>query len=274
MWRPAFDLTTIGATLMTVISDLDVALEAARAGAAIVRNAMGRVSDLRFKSSDVDPVTATDHASDQAILEVIRRYRPDDATLTEESGGAGWDGARVWIADPLDGTVNFLHGLPNVSVSVALWDRGAPVAGVVVDVGRDEEYVAEPGSGAEMNGSRVEVSSIADPGRALTVTGFPYDRRTNAAHYADVLAGVLANVQGIRRTGSAALDMCYVAAGRFDAYWEDGPAAWDAAAGVLIATEAGGRVSDYSGHEYQLGSGSLLVSNGHLHDAMTAILRP
>lgn len=255
-----------------VIRDIDIALEAARAGAAIVREGLGNSGEPMFKSSAVDPVTATDHASDLAILDVIRWHRPSDATLSEESGGSSWEADRVWIADPLDGTVNFLHGFHHVAVSVALWGAGLPIAGVVIDVARGDEYVAERGGGAFVGGRPLSVSDQCDPGRALVVTGFPYDRQANPRRYTDVLARVLGQVQGVRRTGSAALDLCYVAAGRFDAYWEVGLKAWDGAAGLLIAQEAGARVSGLGGAEYRLGGEALIVSNGHLHDAITTII--
>jgi myo-inositol-1(or 4)-monophosphatase len=140
-------------------TDLDVALEAARAGAEVVRAAFGKTADPRFKTSAVDPVTETDKASETAILDVIRSRRPDDVTLSEESGGAGWDGRRVWITDPLDGTVNFIHGFPHMAVSVALWDNGLPVAGAVIDVVHREEFTALTGGGAFLNGEPIRVSA-------------------------------------------------------------------------------------------------------------------
>ncbi|MDH4307410.1 MAG: inositol monophosphatase [Acidimicrobiia bacterium] len=253
-------------------TDLDVAIEAARAGAAVVKAGFGRPHEPDFKSSAVDPVTETDRASEAAILDVIGRRCPRDATLSEESGGAGWDGARVWIADPLDGTVNFLHGFPHVAVSVALWDDGAPVAAAVIDPIRGEEFTAAAGAGAFLNGVPISVSTRSELGGSLIVTGFPYDRADRAQQYTDVVARVLRRCQGVRRTGSAALDMCYVAAGRFDAYWEYGIAAWDAAAALLLVTEAGGRYGAFGGGPYRLGTGGVVVSNGSLQDELTSVV--
>lgn len=251
-------------------TDLDVALEAARAGAEVVRAAFGKTADARFKTSAVDPVTETDKASETAILDVIRSRRPDDVTLSEESGGAGWDGARVWITDPLDGTVNFIHGFPHMAVSVALWDNGLPVAGAVIDVVHREEFTALTGGGAFLNGEAIRVSAQAELVRSLIVTGFPYDRRENAERYTRVLKRVLSDIQGIRRTGSAALDMCYVACGRVDGYWEYGLGPWDAAASLIAVTEAGGTWTGFEGRPYRLGSGGVVVTNGHIHTELTA----
>ncbi len=251
-------------------TDLDVALEAARAGAEVVRAAFGKTADPRFKTSAVDPVTETDKASETAILDVIRGRRPDDVTLSEESGGAGWDGPRVWIADPLDGTVNFIHGFPHVAVSVALWDNGLPVAGVVVDVVHREEFTAIAGGGAFLNGEPIRVSDQTELVRSLIVTGFPYDRRENADRYTRVLKRVLTGIQGIRRTGSAALDMCYVACGRFDGYWEYGLGAWDAAASLIAVTEAGGAWTGFEGRPYRLGTDGVVVTNGLIHEELTS----
>jgi myo-inositol-1(or 4)-monophosphatase len=251
-------------------TDLDVALEAARAGAEVVRAAFGKNADTRFKTSAVDPVTETDKASETAILDVIRSRRPDDVTLSEESGGAGWDGPRVWIADPLDGTVNFIHGFPHIAVSVALWDNGLPVAGAVIDVVHREEFTALTGGGAFLNGEAIRVSAQAELVRSLIVTGFPYDRRENAERYTRVLKRVLSDIQGIRRTGSAALDMCYVACGRVDGYWEYGLGPWDAAASLIAVTEAGGTWTGFEGRPYRLGIGGVVVTNGDIHTELTA----
>jgi myo-inositol-1(or 4)-monophosphatase len=253
-------------------SDLDVALEAAHAGAAVIRDAFGKANSPTFKTSAVDPVTATDHAAEAAILEVLGSRRPDDVTLSEESGGAGWDGERVWIADPLDGTVNFVHGLPHVAVSVALWDMGEPVAGVVIDVTRDEIFTAETGGGAFLDGRPVHVSAESHLRRCLAVTGFPYDRTERAEVYGSVFTRVLASVQGIRRTGSAALDMCYIGCGRFDVYWELGVKPWDCAAALIVVNEAGGRYTSFGGRPYRLGEGGIVVTNGEVHDAMVGLV--
>ena len=254
------------------MDDLAVAMAAARAGAEVITSAGASGRAVAYKG-DVDPVTETDSASEAAVLEVIRAHRPADHVLAEESGGAGWESGRVWIVDPLDGTVNFLHGLPHVGVSVGLWVDGVPAVGVVADPYRNEVFHAEAGRGAFMNGHGIKVSPTDQLNRSLIVTGFPYDRQQRATEYAATLGKVLARVQGIRRLGAATLDFCWVAAGRFDGYWEYGLGPWDAAAGVLILAEAGGRTTDFEAGPYILGSSTVLATNGHIHGAMVEALR-
>lgn len=232
-------------------TDLEVALEAAQAGAAVVREALGGELRIDFKS-EVDPVTHVDHQAETAIRQLVATHRPADGWLGEESGGDHWAEGRVWICDPIDGTVNFLHGLPQVSVSVALWEKGSPRVGVVIDVARQETFAAAAGEGATLNDRPIEVSTTTDPPRALIVTGFPYDRQTRAATYLPAVEAVLTRYQGLRRLGSAALDMCWVACGRLDGYWEYQVKPWDAAAGMLIIEEAGGVATDTDGRHHSL----------------------
>lgn len=251
--------------------DLDTALEAATAGAAVVRAGFAGEIAVRLKG-DVDPVTATDTAAEAAIFGVISARRPGDHVLGEESGGSAWDEDRVWIVDPLDGTINFLHGIPHVAVSVALWEWGVAQVGVVVDVMRDETFTAVAGGGAHVNGSPISVSKLEEMTDGVVATGFPYDRRAHAAAYAAALGAVLSEIQGVRRFGSAALDLAWVACGRYDAYWEYGLAPWDAAAGALLVEEAGGRVTDHSGERHLLDSPSVVASNGHVHRDLSKIV--
>jgi myo-inositol-1(or 4)-monophosphatase len=260
-----------------VIDDLTLAGLCTRRAADIVASGFGGVTDTEFKGS-VDPVTAVDRAAETAIRSLLAVHRPDDSVLGEEEGGARWDGDRVWILDPLDGTVNFVHGVPHVAVSVALWDGGRPLVGVVHDVIRDEVFAASAGGGATVGsgepGDRpLRVSTAASAAQALVATGFPYDRQERAGELAATLGRVLARVQGVRRLGSAALDLCWVAAGRYDAYWEDRLQPWDTAAGQLIVEEAGGRVSDLADEPYRPDAPAILASNGYVHDEMARILR-
>lgn len=248
------------------MDDLEVALEAARAAGRIVSEA-GMPSGPEFKGR-VNPVTEVDRAAERAITAILRARRPDDSILAEESGGARWDRGRVWIVDPLDGTVNFVHGVPQVAVSVALWVDGEPLIGTVLDVWKDEMFAAVRGGGATLGGRPIAVSSTSALSDALVGTGFPYDRQERAEFYAGVLGRVLARARGIRRIGSAALDLCWVAMGRFDAYWEYGLAPWDAAAAILVVTEAGGRHSATDGGPWTLGLSGLVASNGLVHRAM------
>lgn len=252
-------------------NDLDAALEAARAGAAVVRDAFTSHHTVRMKGV-VDPVTAVDDAAEAAVFEALSRLCPGDAVLGEESGGEGWDSERVWIVDPLDGTVNFIHGLPHVAVSVAVWERGSPIAGAVIDVVRGEEFTARAGQGTWLNGAPIRVTDRSDLGGSLIATGFPYDRRDRAAVYAEVVGAVLAEIQGLRRLGSAALDLAWTAAGRYDGYWEYGLGPWDAAAGLLLVEEAGGRVTDHLGDAYRLDTATIVATNGHIHDALSDLV--
>lgn len=227
------------------MNDAAVALAAAQAGASIVGPAFGQSHSVTFKGK-VDPVTEIDLRAEQAILAILRTERPDDAVLAEERGGSRDLTGRHWIVDPLDGTVNFLHGIPQVSVAVALYEDGQPRVGVIVDPLRDETFVAEVGSGAWLNGEAIAVSTrpLSD---GVIATGFPYDRRDQGLRYAAILGAVLEEVRGIRRLGSAALDLAWVACGRLDGYWEFGLAPWDIAAAMVIVMEAGGVVTDHRG---------------------------
>lgn len=253
-------------------ADLQLALECASLAAGIVADGFRAAAGTSFKSSAVDPVTEYDRAAEDAIRHVLGRHRPHDAILGEEGGGDGWDTGRVWIVDPLDGTVNFVHGVPQVAVSVALWEDGTPRVGVVQDAIGGEVFSAMTGHGAWLDDAPIRVSTTNETVRALVATGFPYDRRERASELAATLGKVLAEVQGIRRIGSAALDLCWVAAGRFDAYWEYRLKPWDTAAGELIVAEAGGSVTDLDGNPYRPDTAGILASNGLLHERMLEVV--
>ena len=220
----------------------------------------------------VDPVTAADREAEAAIVEALGTHRGSDAIMAEEGGGTiGAD--RIWIIDPLDGTVNFVHGVPHVAVSIALFEARKPLVGVIHDVYRGDVYAAGRGTGATLNGKPISVSSTPDLGAGLIAPGFPYDRRERADRYAADVAKALREVRGLRRMGAAALDLAYVAAGRFDGYWERNLAPWDVAAGVLLVIEAGGRVTDLSGAEFGIdGFDSILATNGAIHDRLRGAL--
>jgi len=209
--------------------------------AALLREATGHAYAVDTKSSETDMVTAADRASERLIVDGIRVARPDDAILGEEgTTDQGTTGVR-WIIDPLDGTTNFLYGIPAFAVSIAAEVDGRVVAGVVVDVERDECFTAALGQGAQLDGAPLRCSQLTDLGTALVATGFGYDPLRRAEQGA-VVAALLPRVRDIRRMGAAALDLCWVAAGRFDAYFERGIQPWDRAAGALVAAEAGARV--------------------------------
>ena len=254
------------------MEDLDIAVAAARAGGAIVRDGFDRGVTPQYKRQ-FDPVTETDHSSEAVVLSVIAEHRANDAVLAEESGGTIPDG-RLWIVDPLDGTVNFVHGIPQIAVSVALWDGDRPLVGVIYDPLRDECFTAAAGQGAYLNQRPLSVSPVENLDRSVIATGFPYDHGDYADEYSLVVGAVLASVNGIRRFGSAALDLAWVAAGRYEAYWELGLAPWDQAAGILIVREAGGRVTDLDGTNSVPTTPLVLASNGLVHDGLQRVIEP
>jgi myo-inositol-1(or 4)-monophosphatase len=253
-----------------------VAVKAARAAADIVQTGFYHDLDTELKSA-VDPVTQVDRDAEDAIRAVILSHFPTDEILGEEGGGQGWEDGRVWIVDPLDGTVNYVHRVPQVAVSVALWENGEPLVGVIIDVARNDEYVAIKNGGASLNGDPLVVSATPSLDVSLVVTGFPYDRREHARAYLAVVEQVMLRSMGTRRLGAAALDLAWVASGRFDAYWEHGGAhgvqPWDLAAGALLVTEAGGVFTDHVGRINRLEASAFVASNGMVHEELREIIQ-
>ena len=252
---------------------LNTAMEAARTAGQFLRENVGRVRSIEVKQGqERNLVSEIDKGSERKIIQMIKTRYPDHAILAEESGKSGAGTDCTWIIDPLDGTTNFLHGLPIFSVSIAVEQKGEIVAGVVYDPNRDEMFTAERGSGAFLNGQRLAVSQATALIDSLLVTGFPYDLSTNPWRTIDYFADFLIEAGAVRRLGSAALDLAYVAAGRFDGYWEVSLAPWDMAAGILLVQEAGGRLSNLTGEPQSIYEKSVLASNGRIHDAMLAVL--
>jgi myo-inositol-1(or 4)-monophosphatase len=251
-------------------NELEVSLSAAREAGEVLREGFGRQHSIRYKG-EVDIVTEMDEKAERVIREILLESFPTYGMLAEEGGEQrGQEDAR-WIVDPLDGTTNYAHGLPIFCVSIALEKASEIVLGVVHDPMREETYVAERGGGATLNGEPIRVSETDDPIRALIATGFPYDR-SKMPQIIDLFGRFTLLTQSIRRLGSAALDLCYVASGRLDGYYERGQWPWDIAAGALIVEEAGGKVTDYLGRELDLEGGEdIVASNGHLHPAMTEL---
>ena len=249
--------------------ELEAAVTAVKAAGEVLRNDFGQHQEVKYKG-EVDLVTRADKNAEQTIKEVLQETFPNYGMLAEEGGELKSEGNVRWIVDPLDGTTNYAHGLPLFCTSIAL-ERGSEVVlGVVHDPMSNETYTAERGSGATLNGEPIGVSDTDEPIRALLATGFPYDR--NEVPVALEIFGQFAlRTQSMRRLGSAALDLCYVAVGRLDGYYERGVKAWDIAAGVLILREAGGKVTDYSGHELDLESGEVVASNGPLHPDLVSV---
>jgi len=227
----------------------------------------------------IDLVTETDRALETLITARLRSAFPDHLVIGEEASAGGppprpGPGRWAWYLDPLDGTTNFAHGHPHFAVSLGLARDGLPQLGVVADPLRDETFAAVRGRGATLNGAPIRVSPIGALGAALLATGTPYDRRERAELYLGAIKAVMLRTQGIRRAGSAALDLCWVACGRVDAYWEWRLGPWDVAAGALIVCEAGGSVSDFRGGRHDVHGQQTLASNGLLHAAMLDVLGP
>jgi myo-inositol-1(or 4)-monophosphatase len=251
-----------------------LAEQLARAAGAVQRERYETVLDVRTKSASIDLVTEVDHACEELIVRALRRERPGDAILAEEGGGDDRPGAEWrWVIDPLDGTMNYAHGYPRFCVSIGVQRRGEPCVGVVYDPLLDELFAATRGEGATCNGRPLRVSNERELGRALLATGFAYDVHRSFEDNLDHFADFVKRVRGLRRDGSAALDLCYVAAGRFDGFWELKLHPWDVAAGNLIVEEAGGRTSDLSGRPPKGDGRETVASNGHLHEAMLAVLK-
>jgi myo-inositol-1(or 4)-monophosphatase len=254
-----------GPTPPPFASELHVARRAAAEAARILRLREG-IAEVREKAGLADLVSAVDEAAEAAVLRAIRAHFPDDAVLAEESGAAG-EGERRWIVDPLDGTINYLHGHPFVCVSICFADAAGPAAAVIHAPFLGEVYHAVRGGGSWRNDEPIEVSRTTDPRRALLATGFPFkEGKGDPETYFRLVAELLRGCQGVRRAGSAALDLAYVAAGRVDGFFEVGLSPWDVAAGVLLVEEAGGRCGGWPGDERgPVESGRVLASNGRLH---------
>lgn len=248
------------------------AIDAAQAAGTLLRENFNRAKTLRFKEGIHNIVTDSDIASEQLIIETIRSYFPDHAVLAEEGGEDATTSSYRWIIDPLDGTVNFAHGIPIFSVSIAVEFSGAVVVGVVYQPLLDELFTARRGGGAFLNGRAIEVSRCACLADAFLVTGFPYNIASFPEYRDWHFPALVRRGIPIRRLGSSALDLAYVAAGRFDAFWEVGLQPWDIAAGVLLVTEAGGRVSAYDGSPHQLTTRTIVATNGSIHDEFIAFL--
>ena len=254
---------------------LNFAIQTARDAGRLLAERFGRTLQI-INKSELDLVTESDLASERLIIDRIKTYHPRHAILAEESGASAprdhepkseWR----WIIDPLDGTTNYAHGYPCFCVSMGLEREGKMEVGVIYDPLRDEMFTAERGQGASLNGRRIQVSPASNLSGALLCTGFPYDVRERS-EFARHFTNFIMNAQGVRRDGAAALDLAYVAAGRFDGFWEEGLKPWDVAAGVLIIEEAGGRVSNYAGEPFNIFTPPIVASNGLLHEQMMRVL--
>jgi myo-inositol-1(or 4)-monophosphatase len=253
---------------------LNFAIETARDAGQILLEKFGRKISIS-KKGDINLVTEADLASEELIIERIKSYYPKHSILAEEAGNAvviGGENRWKWIIDPLDGTTNFAHGYPCFCVTLALEHDGEIALGVTFDPTRNEMFAAERVQGASLNGKPIRVSDAEDLAEALIVTGFPYDfkRREDFARH---LTQFLLRSRGVRRDGSAAIDMAYVACGRFDGFWEEGLNPWDMAAGLLLIEEAGGRVTGYDNSIFSIYRPPIVASNGLIHGQMLDVLK-
>ncbi len=249
------------------------AIAAGYQGGAVLRHLFGRVVNVRHKGI-ADLVTEADTGSENAIIANIRAAFPCDAFLAEESGRLAGDPDRTWIIDPLDGTTNFAHGLPYFAVSIAFAAYREIVLGIVLDPMGGNLFLAEKGRGATCNGRPLQVSATRQVEQSLLVTGFAYDFRESSAPVTARFNRCLMAAQGVRRLGAAALDLCRVACGQFDGFWEEKLKPWDTAAGMLIAREAGAHVTDFANRPYSPEQPHILATNGAIHAEMLGLLAP
>ena len=250
---------------------LDVAVEAAREAGTMLRAEFGCPKQISYKG-EVDIVTESDRRAEALIAARLRREFPDHAIIAEEGTVGAAAGAKfTWHVDPLDGTTNFAHGYPCFGVSIGLVQDGKPLVGAVLNPVADEMFTAMRGEGAYLNGTRIQVSPIEALAESLVCTGFPPKHRRSSVNMSYYWEFTLRS-HGVRRDGSAALDLCAVACGRFEAFWEFGLNSWDTSAGMLMVTEAGGTVTDLSGAPYQPGDKEMLATNGRIHDEMQQVI--
>ena len=253
---------------------LNFAIDVAREAGGVLIQRLGAAKITN--KGDIDLVTEADLASENLIIERIRSYHPQHAILAEESGESALIGGKrsewKWVIDPLDGTTNYAHGYPCFCVSIALEHNGVIEIGVVYDPVRDETFAAERGNGATLNGRRIRVSEVDELKDAMLCTGFPYNVRERPDFTRDFANFTMA-AQAVRRDGSAAIDLAYVACGRFDGFWEDGLSPWDIAAGLILIEEARGNVTNFDNEPLSIYTKKVLATNGLVHDAMLDVLK-
>ena len=239
----------------------------------IVREGFNKNLKIEYKSNDSDLVTNIDKASEKLITDFIKKKYPSHGILAEEGGSIKNSSEYIWVVDPLDGTVNFAHGLPIFSISIGLQKDGKTIAGVVYDIPNDVLYSAEKDGGAYSNNEKIRVSENSNIAHSILVTGFPYNIRENPYNALEKFVALTKASRGMRRLGSAAIDFCYVAKGVFDGFWEVYLNPWDICAGKLIVEEAGGRVTDFNNNDISIHSKQILASNNKIHKDVVEILR-
>ena len=248
-----------------------IAITAAKNAGLILKKNLGKPRSIEYKGV-IDIVTEMDRKAEDLIIKTIKKEFPEHGILTEESNERKSSSEYRWIIDPLDGTTNYSHGYPVFCVSIALEKEGEIILGVVYDPVLGELFTAEKDKGAFVNNKKIKVSKVRELTKSLLATGFPYDVRTSRQNNLDHFSNFAVKAQAIRRAGSAALDMCYVAYGRFDGFWEIKLKPWDTAAAMLIIREAGGMVTDFNGGPFSMYSGETLASNGLIHNEMLNVL--
>ena len=253
---------------------LNIAVKAARRAGNLIYRSTDKIDHLTItKKSHADFVSEVDRAAEQTIIQTLLDAYPDHAILAEESGSHG-ESEFVWIIDPLDGTTNFLHGFPQFSVSIALQHKGIITQAVIYDPTKNELFTATRGRGAFLNDKRLRVSKRLHMADALIGTGFPYTNFTHMDAYLGIFKDLIQQTSGLRRPGSAALDLAWMAAGRYDGFFETGLKIWDIAAGTLLITEAGGMVSDLSGGDSFLKTGHICAGNPNIHPMLLQVIAP
>ncbi len=252
---------------------LDIATEAVLAGGAVLQEYWENLDEVEEKGRPGDLVTVADKTAEAVVLDVLHRHVPSHQILTEESGQLGnLESEFLWAIDPLDGTTNYAHQYPMAVVSVGLMLAGTPIAGAIYDPFRQELFRAATGLGATRNRRPIQVSQTTELSKSLLVTGFAYDRHQTADNNYAEFCYLTHLTQGVRRSGSAAMDLAYVACGRLDGYWERGLSPWDITAGIVVLQEAGGRVTAYDTTPLQIQSGRILATNGHIHQDLSQAL--
>jgi myo-inositol-1(or 4)-monophosphatase len=250
----------------------DFAVDLAHRAGSLLMEKFTRSLEIQYKG-DINLVTEADKLSESLIIESIRENFPDHGILSEESPAIRENSPIRWIIDPLDGTTNYAHGYPVFCISIAVEEEGKVILGVIYDPTRRDTFVATCGKGAYLNGARLRVSETNTLTRSLLATGFPYDIRVSRDNNLNYFSQMAKEVQAIRRAGAAALDIAYVAAGRFDGFWELKLMPWDMAAGCLIAEEAGGKVTDITGGSWSVRSPHVVVSNDRIHKQMIDVFK-
>ena len=257
------------------INDLtQTAIQAARQSGTILQDYAQKGFTVHSKGEVINLVTEADLASEKAIIKTIRQAFPDHQILSEEEGAQEGSSHPIkWIIDPLDGTVNFAHGFPMYNVSIGIEYKGTCVIGATYDPNRDELFLAQQGRGATLNGNPIHVSKASTLEQALLVTGFAYDVHTATDNNLKEFCAFTIRAGGMRRTGTAAIDLCYIACGRLDGFWELQLKPWDTAAGKVIVEEAGGTITTYAGEPFSIYGSTLIASNGHIHQEMQKVMR-